>query len=151
MKTNQKVRLCPYCEGSVDIESTHCRFCGASFEEPVLKIRGGFEETPHSSQYKPPYIPPTELLQESVFFPENKETIKKGFAQEEDKEEEEKGHIIALTLLSSGGMLLTLSLLLFFFGEHGRVVLEWKSRYWSLYMILGAPMLYYGSKKLKEL
>jgi hypothetical protein len=53
--------------------------------------------------------------------------------------------------LSCGGMLLTLSFVLYFFSEHGRLVLEWKSRYWSLYLLLGAPMVYYGFKKLKTL
>ncbi len=150
MESTEKMRLCPYCEGSVPLGSPTCRFCGTAFDNIEVSGKGTFRGRSAHMDYTPPYSPPTENVHESVFYPEKDEKSYK--AKENDStEEEEKGHLIALTLLSCGSMLFTLSLLLFFFSEHGRVVLEWKSRYWSLYMILGAPMLYYGFKKLKQL
>ncbi len=151
MGSKEKMRLCPYCEGSVPLESTSCRFCGSAFEDSFTRMKGAFRDEIDSSQYNPLYSPAAETSQESVFYPENTEPLKRAYAQEEPNEEEEKGHIVALTLLSCGGMLFTLALLLLLFSEHGRLVLEWRSKYWGLYMILGLPMLYYGFKKLKAL
>lgn len=151
MESNQKMRMCPYCEGTVPLESSSCRFCGSAFDDSSDKMKGAFRDEMDASQYNPPYSPTAEPFQESVYYPENNEPMASAAEEEEPNEEEEKGHIMALTLLSCGGMLFTLSLLLLFFSEHGRLVLEWKSRYWSLYMILGAPLLYYGFKRLRRL
>ncbi len=150
MESTEKTRLCPYCEGSVPLGSPTCRFCGSAFDNTKTPDKGAFRGRSAHMDYTPPYSPPTENIHESVFYPEKDEKMYK-VKESESTEEEEKGHLIALTLLSCGSMLFTLSMFLFFFSEHGRVVLEWKSRYWSLYMILGAPMLYYGFKKLKQL
>ena len=146
----QKMRMCPYCEGTVPLESISCRFCGSSFEEQPDQMERGFTKDTQNTYYNPPYTPGGAIFSDSVFKPENKEAAKAS-VYEDTNEEEEKGHILALTLLSVGGMFLTLSFLLFFFSEHGRVILEWKSRYWSLYMIIAVPLLYYGFKKLRKL
>jgi hypothetical protein len=143
----EKMRMCPFCEGSVPLDAPSCRFCGSAFDEPSSDLNQGLNsENPY---YSPPYSPTGGSFGDSVFKRENKESIHSSY--QETNEEEEKGHIFALTLLSAGGMLLTLSLLLLFFSEHGRVVLEWKSRYWSLYMIMAVPLFYYGFKKLSKL
>lgn len=150
MESTEKMRLCPYCEGSVPLGSANCRFCGSFFDNTEAPAKGPFKQRLAPMDYTPPYVPATENIHESVFYPEKDEKSYK-VKENDSTEEEEKGHLIALTLLSCGSMLFTLSLLLLFFSEHGRVVLEWKSRYWSLYMILATPMLYYGFKKLKQL
>lgn len=148
MKNGDKMRMCPYCEGTVPLESTSCRFCGSAFDTPVHSHNVYEEES--DAFYNPPYAPEATIKKESVYFPE-KEEIAEEAAMEEENEEEEKGHIVALMLLSAGGMLFTLSMLLLCFSEHGRVILEWKSRYWSLYMILALPLMYYGFQKLRRL
>ncbi|MCH9811685.1 hypothetical protein K0U07_02855 [bacterium] len=157
MDNNEKMRMCPYCEGTVPLDSSSCRFCGSSFEEGSSRQKGIISEDRDDAYYNPPYAPANpEAQAESIYYPENDElppsAAASGYVEEEDKEtDEEKGHILALALLSTGAMFVTLSLLLFFFSEHGRLVLEWKSRYWSLYLILGAPLLYYGFQKLRKL
>ena len=152
MVNGEKMRMCPYCEGTVPLESSSCRFCGSSFDEGEARMKGAFREEKDNSYYNPPYAPSAESSEQSVYYPENDAPLEDASYQEEDVDvEEEKGHILALALLSAGAMLFTLSMLLFFFSEHGRLVLEWKSRYWSLYMILGLPLLYYGFKKLRKL
>lgn len=50
----------------------------------------------------------------------------------------------SILLITLGTQLLVLSLVLLLFSDHGRVVLEWKSRYWLLYLILSLPALYFG-------
>lgn len=156
MDNGEKMRMCPYCEGSVPLDSPSCRFCGSSFEEGSTRLKGATpERRANDSYYNPPYAPNPEAQAESIYYPENEElsnpVASSQYDEDEEEVEEEKGYIFALALLSTGAMLFTLSLLLLFFSEHGRLVLEWKSRYWSLYMILGAPLLYYGFKKLRSL
>lgn len=152
MDNGEKMRMCPYCEGTVPLESSSCRFCGSSFDESLDRMKGAFREEREDPYYNPPYSPDADNLKDSVYHPESKEQAESLSTEEEEmNQEEEKGHILALMLLSAGGMLFTLSILLLFFSEHGRVTLEWKSRYWSLYMILGLPLLYYGFKKLRKL
>lgn len=153
MNKGEKMRMCPHCEGTVPLDSSSCRFCGSSFNEENSRMKGAFRDQREDDYYNPPYAPAPELSAESVFYPENEESMQSAEYQEDENanEEEEKGHILALALLSAGTMLFTLSLLLFFFSEHGRLVLEWKSRYWSLYMIIGAPLIYYGFQKLRKL
>ena len=142
----EKMRMCPYCEGTNLISSNTCRFCASTFEEekkevPVKTQRVNADHL----QYTPPYAPASTLTKESVYHREATENY------EEEEENSEHGHIVSLTLLSCGCMLLTISMLLLFFSQHGRVVLEWKSRYWSLYLLMGLPMIYYGIKKLREI
>jgi len=63
--------------------------------------------------------------------------------------EEERSNLGALLLLSIGGVLFTLAWLLFFFSDHGRVILEWKSKFWFAYLLLSIPVLYKGYQELK--
>lgn len=142
----EKMRMCPYCEGTVPLDASKCRFCGSSLDAQSPKKKSyNFDEY---DEYIPPYQPKGAPSRENVYTPEYNEDV---LAGADDNIEEEKGHLAALLLLSCGGMLFTLSVMLYFFSEHGRLVLEWKSRYWSLYMLIGLPMLYYGLKKLRTL
>lgn len=61
---------------------------------------------------------------------------------EESKESHEV--IWSLFFLSMGSQLLILSILILLFSTHGRVVLEWKSRYWIVYFLLSLPSLCFG-------
>ena len=155
---SQKMRMCPFCEGTNPIDESSCKFCGSQFEveKPKRQERVNHAHMPRdlggnhqNSNYQAPYSPSMAINEESVYYRENDTTEDE--EDEEAYEEKEQGHIVSLTLLSTGFMLLTLSMLLLFFAEHGRVVLEWKSRYWSLYLLTGLPMVYYGIKKLRSL
>lgn len=68
----------------------------------------------------------------------------------EEEDDEESLQIGSLLLLSLGGHLFTLAWLLFFFSDHGKLVLEWKSKYWFVYLLLSLPLVYKGWKKLTE-
>ena len=124
MDSTERMRMCPYCEGTVPLDSPTCRFCGSSFDSPQESLKGAFREEAQTPHYTPPYNPGQESYQESVFYPENEEVV----SSHEEENEEERGHLSALALLSCGGMLMTLSFLLYFFSEHGRVVLEWEKQ-----------------------
>ena len=153
MNDREKMRMCPYCEGTVPATSSMCRFCGSEFEKDPIVMKGAFRaEDHHDPYYEPPYSPRGTALKDSVYIPEHNEMMDEAADQYDSSDEnKEKGHIIALMLLSFGALLFTLSILLIFLSDHGRVILEWRSRYWSLYFILSIPMLYYGIKHLRKL
>lgn len=162
MRTKEKLRMCPFCEGSIDIDATSCRFCGASLvaEERGRGPSAYSTQENLASLYAPPYAPPgrknihspSQQAKKRYAYEEYEEENrqKKQEREKEKKAEEEKSHIGSLLLLSIGAQLFTLSALLFFFSDHGRLTLEWKSRYWFLYMMISLPFLYHGWKKLKQ-
>lgn len=143
----EKMRMCPYCEGTNIVSAKTCRFCASCLEDDQQPETTNVHQHAENMQYTPPYAPSSTMYQDSVYQPQARD---EEYA-EDDQEQTEHGHIISLMLLSCGCMLLTISMLLFFFSQHGAVVLEWKSRYWSLYFLLGLPMVYYGIKKLREI
>ena len=136
MKSPKK--QCTQCEGEVHAYELQCPFCGAELlEESVF-------ETP------PPYTPSDE---EEFGLPENE-------AQEEEAEEEwesdpvEAGDVsnpvLTLFLLIPGSVLFILGLALFLFSSEGKLVFEFSSKYWFLYLLLAWPMLFWGFRSLKS-
>lgn len=171
METKERVKLCPFCEGMIAIEAKVCRFCGSTISHEEAKEPSPYEiDDSLASMYSPPYAPnktqpeqPPATPQPSSYeyeephaqhrYREEEVSYKKQTEEtkEEEKEAEvaEESHIGALLLLSIGAQLFTLSWLLFFFSDHGRLTLEWKSRYWVLYLIISLPLLYHGWKRIK--
>lgn len=171
MSTKEKVRMCPFCEGSIGVDATECKYCGSS----LLKgAKSSLYQTQDSlaSLYEPPYSPSRKgntRLGVSVdhFAEDNQEEelenvhlaservvkTRTPFLEEKSEEEEdsESSHLGALLLLSIGSQLFTLAWLLFFFSDHGKLVLEWKSRYWFIYALCSLPLLYQGWKRLRRI
>lgn len=151
----EKVKMCPFCEGSVAFDAEECRYCGSSFVKGSPKIRMPYQtEDSLAGLYEPPYSPdrsssrfsvaePVEKEEEEVL---PKETRKKSTPKKEDREETSK--LGSILLLSIGGQLFTLAWLLFFFSDQGKVALEWKSSYWPIYLIISGLFLFQGWKKL---
>jgi ribosomal protein L40E len=159
MQTKEKVKMCPFCEGSMPMDATECTYCGSS----LLKVRKAkltypAAEESLASLYEPPYSPNRRLVtpaveQEEILPPPRKEEREEAVREETNeaaKESLKEEGLGALLLLSLGGQLFTLSWLLFFFSHHGRLILEWKSRYWMIYLGIGMLFLYQGYKKLKK-
>jgi len=71
-------------------------------------------------------------------------------AQTEEKTEG-RGGVLPLLLLSVGINLAILGILILFFSKDGVVHLEWSSRYWFLYLLIGLPTAYFGVRLLKQL
>lgn len=165
MKAKDKVKMCPFCEGTVSLDATECRYCGSAFSRPA-RTNGSPYQTEDSlaSLYEPPYAPrrgtfsraPTIDLSEEIEEEEEEPVVRprgraKAIAEPapavEENEEKERSQIGSLVLLSIGSQLFTLGWLLFFFSSHGRLTLEWKSRYWFIYLLLSLPCIYHGWKK----
>ena len=181
MHTKDKVKMCPYCEGTIAIQATECHYCGSSLVKKGSMASAYQTEDSLASLYEPPYaptkkspvysIPRTEAAPKTVRDPladqddeleeyrsisRPKKILKRGVKPQtregtsDADEEEETTQIGALLLLSLGGHLFTLAWLLFFLSDHGKLVLEWKSRYWFIYFLVSLPLLYKGWKKLSR-
>lgn len=163
MHAKEKVKMCPFCEGSIPLEATECRYCGSALRKGAKTPHAAYQtEDSLSSMYDPPYTPkkpgpsPAGVFHASDINEEEEEaSLRPPSRQPKAKRPppaeptaEEATKLGALLLLSIGSTLFTLAWLLFFFSDHGRVTLEWKSRYWPLYLLLSVPLLYQGWKKL---
>lgn len=72
---------------------------------------------------------------------------------EEVVEEEEtvrRGSILPLLFLMIGAHLFILGALLLFCSKEGVVTLQWSSRFWFVYCLVSFPLLYVGSRTLKN-
>ena len=56
MSELEKVKMCPYCEGSVSLHASSCKYCGSSFsKEESENSFYGTEKDSLASLYEPPY------------------------------------------------------------------------------------------------
>ena len=78
------------------------------------------------------------------------EAIEEPSLQKQSSEIAYEGAVLPLLLLLIGTHLFLLGLLILFFSSHGRVVLEWNSQYWFLYLLISAPLLFFGFRLLKK-
>ena len=152
----EKVKMCPFCEGNVSFDAEECKYCGASFLKGSAKVRTPYQtEDSLAGLYDPPYSPDRSSSRFGIATPEEreeeeplKEEIKKETVTSKQEDAEEGNKLGSILLLSVGGQLFTLAWLLFFFSDQGRVALEWKSKYWPIYLVISGILLYQGWKKL---
>ncbi len=159
-ETTEKVKMCPFCEGNIAIDATDCTYCGSSLVKTRKAKPIYHNEESLASLYDPPYSPhkrgaapvsepeiPTQIYTREEEKFNSREAKEENLDTAENLKEEGLG---SLLLLSLGGQLFTLAWVLFFFSHHGRLVLEWKSRYWMVYLAVSLLFLYQGWKKLKK-
>lgn len=138
MKTSEKFKLCPSCEGKAPLEVVICPYCASSFTDISPKNKTSF-----SSNYAPPYS------SERINTLQSEHKINPVQEAQVATEPKEKSSFLPIALLTIGSNLLMLSMLLLILGKNGKVELEWSSSYWMLYFILGAPLLFLGYKIIK--
>jgi len=139
---DDRVKMCPFCEGEVPRHTAECPFCGsnlAKLNEPPK------DDLTHL--YQPPYIANNNQhfgipnTYEDSFAPDpvTKEAV---------LEKPKKPDWVPLSLLTIGSYLMVLGLFIFFFSENGKLILEWSSKYCLLYTLGSLPFLYLGWKNL---
>ena len=164
MAIKDKVKMCPFCEGNVPIDAEDCRYCGSSFIKGSQKARTPYQtEDSLAGLYEPPYSPDRSSSRFGISSPEDREKEQEDETpplEEKKKKEktpslkvdpEEESKLGSILLLSIGGWLFTLSWLLFFLSDQGTITLQWKSKYWPLYLLVSALFLYQGWKKLSAI
>lgn len=139
MKTSEKFKICPSCDGKAPLEVVICPYCASSFTDVGPK-----NKTTLSSSYSPPYSA------ERVTPSQNESKINKPQEAQVAPISKEKSSFLPIALLTIGSNLLMLSMLLLILGRNGKVELEWSSSYWMLYLILGAPLIFFGFRIIKS-
>lgn len=139
MKTSDKFKLCPSCDGKAPLEVVICPYCASSFTDVGPK-----NKTPLSSSYSPPYSA------ERVTPTQSESKPNKSQEAQAVSVTKETSAFLPIALLTIGSNLLILSILLLILGRNGKVELEWSSSYWILYLLLGAPLVLLGLKIIKS-
>ncbi|MFA6119503.1 MAG: hypothetical protein WCT85_00315 [Parachlamydiales bacterium] len=150
---NQRTKLCPNCDGRVELDANICPFCGNSILErndtknqkaAADNKTSSYEDT-LSSLYPPPYKPKS--MEAVANFSEDQESSDE---EETEKTANVKSALIPTILFWIGINILTFSLILLFFSHDGILQLEWNAKFWFFYAIMALPLLYFGFKGLKE-
>lgn len=125
----------------------------ASLYKPPYSVRNrqGFgvpdeREEPSFKQAEP-------LKEDPLFQSYDQKETEKPLVTEEKFEEEEitkRGNILPLLFLMIGAHLFVLGTLLLFCSKEGVVHLQWSSRFWFLYCLISFPLLYFGTRLLKQ-
>lgn len=175
MKSAEKEKICISCEGRIPLDAKVCHYCATdqqtpkmqnSFQAPIFQNqsledsltslytppyqgkRPSFGQAPEpSAPYKPMYdqdaTPYKEVSKNYSIDPLIGATV--------DEEPERKNGVLPTLLLTAGANVFILGLMQLFFSKKGVLRLEWNANWWFFYCLLGAPLLYFGYKKLKEL
>ncbi|NRA89863.1 MAG: zinc-ribbon domain-containing protein [Simkaniaceae bacterium] len=71
-------------------------------------------------------------------------------AVQEDEIFTRRGSILPLLFMMIGAHLFMLGALLLFCSKDGVVTLQWSSKFWFIYCLIGFPILFFGAKMLKS-
>lgn len=168
MEENKPTKLCQFCDGNIAIDATECPFCGRSVLQSV-ETEEQEETLSHDAiadHYEPPYSPnrgykmreSSEKTNIDDPFAEHKETFvtnEKWQQMRNEKHSHLKKDLFPIMCLSLGAQLCALGLLILIFSTDGKLILEWSSKSWLIYAVIGCPLLVIGrwllrGKKDKE-
>ena len=164
MKAVDRQKACPNCSGKIPVDVGQCPYCFA--QVPVEAVRESLAAKSSSlqenfnSRYAPPYQPKSNLAsnflvnEEKKFFGSTSEKsddfLPEQSSKEELKDKDWNKSFWPIFSLSVGGNLFILGILQFFFADKGVVTLEMNAGYWFLFLLVAAPLFYFGIKKLRE-
>lgn len=151
---NERIKMCPICNGAVAIQVSICPYCATNLYETHENINEqqtsdddvkslSYEET-LASLYPPPYKPKAIDTSTSIEDQESSE-------EETEEVSDEKSALIPTILFWIGVNVLLFSLILLFFSEGAYLHLQFKATYWFLYSMAALPLLYFGFKGLQKL
>jgi hypothetical protein len=152
MEQRTRTKLCPHCDGDVELDIVVCPYCGKdvneqklnpSIQKPVTAAGSLSPEETLSSLYPPPYKIKTydqELHKEE----EEEEVI----PEQAKPLQEDKISLTPVVLFSIGLNLLFFGLFVFLFSSKGELFLKLNSNWWVAYVLFGCPLIYFGYRKL---
>jgi hypothetical protein len=147
---NERLKLCPHCDGRVLMEVSVCPYCGNVFTEKkdgtkedtknTQDMRSLSPEETLASLYPPPYRP---KMQQAAFdFP--KESIAEEVVEEKVQVQEKEISSFPYVILFSIGINIgLLGLFLFFFAHNGEVILRWNAKFWIVYLIVISSIAFF--------
>lgn len=177
MKSTEKQKMCIHCEGRIPIEAEICEYCASyqtdanvknSFQAPLFQNQT--LEDSLTSLYTPPYqgkkpnFSQSPAKEEPMFSAHPQTPMYKDVAGQAprnpfegatvnttEEESQQKNSLWPTLFLTTGIFAFVVGLMQCLFSKNGTLHLEWDTNYWFLYCLLGAPLLYFGIKKLREL
>jgi len=123
MNPKKRQKLCPSCEGEVDLDVIFCPFCGTD----LLEEKNFSQNTTY---YPPPYKP---KLEEEI------EEVKK-------QEEEANFSFFPFLAMNIGLWLLLLGVFLLLFSKDGVLWLRLNAKFWVYFLLGSLPLLGWGIK-----
>lgn len=175
MKTSDKQKMCPNCDGRIAFEAEVCPFCahsqvqdkaGASGQTPLFQHQSLQDSL--TSLYTPPYSGKRPLFSQNEKqstpskdyamyknvtdekFQDPLKSISAAAANENEQKETESSLWTTVFMVVASNFFL-LGMLQLFFSENGVLKLEWDGSYWFIYCLISLPLFYLGIKKLKQL
>lgn len=143
MKPKKRQKLCYNCEGEVDLDVIVCPFCAADLRA----------EKPEQQQ-APLYRPVTPVRDPQPLYPQPSQVEAAPMPEEpvqQSSASEERSLLGPIVLLALGMHLLLLGLFLALFSHNGVVFLKWNARFWIAYVLVSAPMLFFGYRALSKI
>lgn len=155
MKTSDRQKMCPSCEGMISVDVVVCPYCTTDLSSFVAKespskaalLKNKALQDASSALYTPSYTSETEGKRE--FKQVVNEPARSATAPQPIKEQKVDA-LFPILAFCVGGVLLTLGLMQFFFSENGMLTLEWDVQYWYIYCLIAAPLIFFGFKKIGE-
>ncbi|MBI5346941.1 MAG: hypothetical protein HZB76_07360 [Chlamydiae bacterium] len=158
---NERLKLCPHCDGRVLVEVALCPYCGVTFEKKELvkaeeklpndnTVRSLSPEETLVSLYPPPYRvkPNTSVNNFEAHIPQEEVKVIDPIQEEALKEEPIDTTFLSTILFSVGVNIALLGLFIFLFAQGKSLILSFNASYWILYILAGAPLIYFGYKGL---
>jgi hypothetical protein len=177
MKTVDKQKMCPHCEGRIAFEAEICPYCAQeqavekssnSFQAPLFQNQSLQESL--TSLYTPPYSGKRPVFsqnekQQPILSKENSmyrnvtdekfqdplQAISNAASTSETEQKEGESSLWPTVFMVAASNFLILGLLQLFFSENGLLKLEWDGSYWFIYCLISLPLFYVGVKKMKSL
>lgn len=177
MKSTEKQKMCIHCEGRIPLEADICEYCASyqtdtnmknSFQTPLFQNQT--LEDSLTSLYTPPYqgkrpnfsqpisneetaflSPQSTVYKEVTNNPTHNPFEKVTSKYSTEEVEQQKSSLWPTLFLTTGIFAFIIGLMQVLFSTNGTLHLEWDTNYWFLYCLIGAPLLFFGMKKLREL
>ena len=162
MKTSEKQKICPHCEGRVPLEAELCPYCAHELTNLAKPPQGLFQsqslEESLSSLYKPPYqgkrasqdFTHAKNVENALYKEPSRELSREPSGETPaEAEKERKSSLWPTFMLLLAMNLFVLGLLQLFFATDGVVRLEWDASNWAFYCLAALPLCFFGWKKLR--
>lgn len=155
MSAIPKKKLCWNCEGSIARDVDNCPFCGV-YLHATEEMEGGFwnpsyrpeKETDLESSVPAPIYQAIEQEKESVIEPLPVSAVIK--AGDLASYQQLKQDLFPILFLMAGSIFFIFGLVVYFFSEGGTLTLQWREEYGFYFLLLSAPLLYFGWKFLNQ-
>lgn len=144
MNANPQKKMCWNCEGNVQLEEEVCPYC-----RTVLDTE--FSHAMHDGgTLYPSFSSPSKIIPANTFAVVSQDEDARGQNESEESSDSLFSMACTMALLMQGIILSIFAAVLLLFSRDGKLILQWNSDYWFLYLCMALPMLYFGTRSLRR-